>query len=412
MNKFSQRFTENSGIVSLMEDLGDALNHNRDMIFMGGGNPATLPEVEETIAQLWRELAQDPAAFHKLVGEYQPPQGDPACLEALAGYLQDTCGWPVSPENIAVGNGAQSIFFTLFNMLGNNEKKILLPLVPDYLGYVDSGLDRDMFYGVKPAIREVGNDYFKYAIDFPALPWGSDIGAVCLSRPTNPSGNIVTDDELRQLKVLCQQHQVPLIVDLAYGQPFPNATFVDHQLHWDTQTIAIMSLSKIGLPGMRTGFIVADKAIIKQFSRATASLSLAPGNTGPALLKRLIDSGELSRLANQVVQPFYGQKRAQITAYIEQKIQHLPVRLHQAEGAFFVWLWFKSLPISSQELYERLKTKGVFVLSGHHFFQALDDKAWPHQHECLRLSYCAPWDRLKEGLDILFAEIERLYSRG
>ena len=36
----------------------------------------------------------------------------------------------------------------------------------------------------------------------------------------------------------------------------------------------------------------------------------------------------------------------------------------------FMWLWFKGMPISSQELYERLKQEGVIVVSGHNFFVA------------------------------------------
>jgi len=33
----------------------------------------------------------------------------------------------------------------------------------------------------------------------------------------------------------------------------------------------------------------------------------------------------------------------------------------------FLWLWFPDLPISSLELYKRLKARGVLVVSGHYF---------------------------------------------
>ena len=46
LSKFGEKFSGQSGIVELMDDLGTALNENPDMLFMGGGNPGRIPEVE------------------------------------------------------------------------------------------------------------------------------------------------------------------------------------------------------------------------------------------------------------------------------------------------------------------------------------------------------------------------------
>lgn len=414
MSQFNKRFTGQSGIVSLMEDLGDALNQSPDLIMMGGGNPAVIDHVQETLAEHYQSIVKDKTQFKKLTGEYQPPQGSPSFINELVSFYQQNCGWNVSDKNIAISNGAQSAFFTLFNTLAGPDstpaKKILLPITPDYLGYVDVGLDADMFVGCKPKITLAGEHEFKYAIDFDALELDDTVAAVCLSRPTNPSGNIVTDAEINKLATLCQDKNIPLIVDLAYGQPFPNATFVEHSLEWQKQCIFVMSLSKLGLPGARTGVVIANEKIIQQFSRATAALSLAPGNFGPSIGESLLKNGDLQRLSNEVIQPFYQNKMAQARDYCLQKIGKLPIRLHRAEGAFFLWLWFDGLPITSQVLYERLKARGVLVLSGHHFFQAVDDTHWAHQQECLRVSYCQPWEKVQQGFDILFDEVEKVYG--
>jgi len=37
---------------------------------------------------------------------------------------------------------------------------------------------------------------FKYHVDFSQLQPGDDIGALCVSRPTNPTGNVLTEDEI------------------------------------------------------------------------------------------------------------------------------------------------------------------------------------------------------------------------
>ena len=417
MSHFAKRFTGLSGIVSLMEDLGDALNQNPNSIFMGGGNPADIAEVEQCVALHLQAIAQHEQRLHKLIGEYQPPQGDPAFLSLMAEFLQERHGWAVTENHIAVSNGGQSAFFTLFNMLaGDNREKdnksILLPMVPDYLGYADAGIDDDMFIGRRPLIQHIDETMFKYAVDISRLAIDDSVAALCLSRPTNPSGNIVTDKEIAELKSLCRRQGIPLMIDAAYGKPFPGVTFVDHELSWDEDTILILSLSKLGLPGVRTGIVLAHPDIIKRFSRATASLSLAPGNFGPTLCKSLLASGDLEDLSQRVIQPFYKEKMQQTFNYLSEKFKGTPVKIHKPEGAFFLWLWFQALPITSQQLYERLKERGVLVLSGHHFFQALDDEEWAHQYQCLRLSYCQPWEKVKLGIDILAEELSQAYQLG
>ncbi|MEA7931692.1 aminotransferase class I/II-fold pyridoxal phosphate-dependent enzyme, partial [Salmonella enterica subsp. enterica serovar Montevideo] len=39
--------------------------------------------------------------------------------------------------------------------------------------------------------------------------------------PTNPTGNVITDEELMKLDRLANQHNIPLVIDNAYGVPFP-----------------------------------------------------------------------------------------------------------------------------------------------------------------------------------------------
>jgi valine--pyruvate aminotransferase len=415
MSQFAKRFTGKSGTVSLMEDLGNALNENPEMIFMGGGNPAQITEVEECIGEHLRLISRDSHVLHKLIGEYQPPQGDPVFLNTLANFLNEQYGWQVTAKNIAISNGGQSAFFTLFNMLGgqgegDQQKKIVLPMAPDYLGYVDAGFDANMCQSYRPKIINIDDTLFKYQIDFERLTLNENTAAVCLSRPTNPSSNLVTDEEIDRLRMLCKERGIPLIIDAAYGKPFPGVTFTEHDIHWDENMILIFSLSKLGLPGARTGLVLASEDTIKRFSRATASLSLAPGNLGPAICRSLIESQQILPLMAQVVQPFYRQKMQQAFDYLRSCLEDLPVKIHKPEGAFFLWLWFQECPVTSEELYERLKKKGVLILSGHHFFQALGDDDWQHRHQCVRLSYCQPWVRVKRGIEILAEEVTAIYE--
>jgi len=82
--------------------------------------------------------------------------------------------------------------------------------------------------------------------------------------------------------------------------------------------------------------------------------------------------------------------------------------IHKAEGAIFLWLWLPDLPISSQELYERLKQRGVLVISGHHFFPGLDED-WDHKHECLRITYSMQEDVVRRGVRIIAEEVRKAF---
>ena len=102
---------------------------------------------------------------------------------------------------------------------------MLFPLAPEYLGYADAGLDEDLFVSTRPNIEMLPEGQFKYHVDFEHLHIGEDTGLICVSRPTNPTGNVITDDELLKLDALAQQHDIPLLIDNAYGVPFPGIIF-------------------------------------------------------------------------------------------------------------------------------------------------------------------------------------------
>ncbi|WP_317931593.1 valine--pyruvate transaminase [Halioxenophilus sp. WMMB6] len=419
LSKFGERFCAPSGTFTLMDDLGKALTTNPDMLFLGGGNPAQIPAVEAEIVAAIEALLASPGGVQRLCGNYQSPQGDPAFLEAMAAYLQRNCGWPVTAENIALANGSQAAFFVLFNMLAgefddDNLSQILLPMAPEYIGYASSGLSDNFFVSQKPLIEPLADGQFKYHIDFDNLPLNDaasaqGIGAICLSRPTNPTGNVIGDDELEHLRQLAKARNIPIIIDAAYGLPFPGILFTQADCPWDDGIIYLMSLSKLGLPGVRTGIVVASREIIAAYTRANTALNLACSSAGPALTRPWFEDDRVNLIGRTMVQPFYEQACQTALRLVRDKCADLPVRVHAPQGAIFLWLWCENLPISSEELYQRLKARGVLVLSGHHFFIGIDTD-WPHAHECLRITYCQSETVLEQAITLLAEELRSLYQ--
>ena len=358
----------------------------------------------------------DGQSFENMVGNYDPPQGNPHFITALAKMLRENFGWDVTEKNIAITSGGQTAFFFLFNALAgrmgdDKRKKILLPLVPEYIGYANQSVGEDFFKAVKPIIEEVGDHQFKYRVDFDALEITEDIAAICVSRPTNPTGNVLTDNEMKRLADLAKQHNIPFIIDNAYGAPFPNIFFADANPMWDEQVILTLSLSKIGLPGTRTGIVVANEKIASAVASMSAIIGLANNNIGQTMMTPLVESGEILKLSNEVVKPYYVEKSKQAQGWVKEYFDDaLPYRYHVSEGALFLWLWFKDMPVSSKVLYEKLKEREVLIVSGHYFFFGLDDEQWSHTDECIRVTYTMAEEKVRGGIEIIAEVVKEIYA--
>jgi valine--pyruvate aminotransferase len=414
LSNFGHKFSTKAGITQLMEDLG-AANAAGDMLMLGGGNPAHLPEIQSLFRQRMQSILNTEGAFETLIGNYDGSRGNAAFIQALATLLSSTYGWEITPDHITLTNGSQNAFFCLFNLFAGtmpdgSHKKILFPLAPEYIGYTDAGLSPDFFTARRPVIERLPQRHFKYHIDFNALNIGPDIGAICLSRPTNPTGNVLTDDEIIQLDALARKNGIPLIIDGAYGTPFPNAIYTEASPHWTPNTILCLSLSKFGLPNLRTGIVIAPPAIAEAVAEFNGVMALAPGGAGARLAQNMVESGDILTLSRDLIKPTYQRKSEKaLDAWHSELRNDIPWQIHKPEGAFFHWLWFNELPIPAQELYQRLKARKTLIIPGHHFFPGLESDDWSHKHQCIRVTYAGPDEIVQQGIAVIAEEVNRLY---
>ncbi|HCG8580978.1 TPA: valine--pyruvate transaminase [Vibrio parahaemolyticus] len=413
-SKFGEKFNQYSGITQLMDDLNDGLR-TPGAIMLGGGNPAAIPAMLDYFHQASEEMLASGELVAALTN-YDGPQGKDVFVKALAQLFRETYGWDISEKNISLTNGSQSGFFYLFNLFAGQQpdgshKKVLLPIAPEYIGYGDAGIDEDIFVSYHPEIELLDNGLFKYHVDFEKLTVDDSVAAICASRPTNPTGNVLTDEEVRKLDKLARENNIPLIIDNAYGLPFPNIIFEDVEPFWNENTILCMSLSKLGLPGVRCGIVIASEEITQALTNMNGIISLAPGSVGPALANHIIAKGDLLKLSSEVIKPFYKQKSQRAVELLQQAITDERFRIHKPEGAIFLWLWFDELPITTMELYQRLKARSVLIVPGEYFFIGQKDE-WDHAHQCLRMNYVQDDEMMQKGIAIIAEEVEKAYQQG
>ena len=428
---FGRKLTGDSGILRLMDDLGSPPPPGIRTYALGGGNPAQIAQVESLYRAEMERILQDGRAFEDLIGRYDGPQGKASFIEAEASHLSRSYGWAITPENIAITNGSQSACFYLFNLLAGTctdasacrtRRKILFPLVPEYVGYADQGIEPGLFVGIPSRFEDCGSNTFKYFVDFERLEsylaGHRDVAAMCVSRPTNPTGNVLTDGEVRRMASLAARYGIPLIVDNAYGLPWPHIIFTDDATpYWDENVILSMSLSKIGLPSLRTGIIIARKEIVDALSKLNSIVALASGSLGQAIAERLIRDGSLISCASSCVRPFYEEKNRKAVQWVHRYFAGGDYAVHKGEGSIFLWLLMRDLAVPTKVLYRKLKERGVIVVPGEYFFFGQDEssslppaESHPHYSKCLRLNYARPDDELEEGIRIL-AEVYKANRR-
>lgn len=158
VSNFGRKIARASGISQLIDDLGDALARSKDVLMLGGGNPAHIPKVQQYFRERMARLLERGREFERAIGNYDPPLGNKEIIGAVAALLSKEFGWDIRPGNVALTNGSQSAFFILFNIFAGRfedgkKRKILFPLAPEYIGYCDVGLEEDSFTAQKPQIR-------------------------------------------------------------------------------------------------------------------------------------------------------------------------------------------------------------------------------------------------------------------
>ena len=109
------------------------------------------------------------------------------------------------------------------------------------------------------------------------------------------------------------------------------------------------------------------------------------------------------------IKPFYKDKSLRAVELLQEAIDDPRFRIHKPEGAIFLWLWFDELPITTMELYDRLKARGVLIVPGEYFFIGQEDE-WDHAHQCLRMNYVQDDEAMQKGISIIAEEVKKAYS--
>jgi valine--pyruvate aminotransferase len=418
LTKIGAQMSNLTGVRAIMKDINETLraNQGQELYNLSAGNPLILPEVE----QLWRDCTADLLAspeYGEVVCRYGSSQGYAPFISVIVKDFNQRYGLNLTERNILVTAGSQTIYFYAANAYGgytNNGdlKQIVLPLSPDYTGYGGVGLCPEALIAYKPTLDiDSANHRFKYRPDFSQLSITQETGCMIFSRPCNPTGNVLTNDEVEKIAALAAPYHVPVLIDSAYAPPFPALNFTEMTPVFGENILHCMSLSKAGLPGERIGIAIGDENLLQALECFQTNAGIHSSRYGQAIAARAIESGALANIAESVIRPFYRHKFNVLESTLQVAIpNNIPWFLHRGEGAIFGWLWLEDLPMTDWEFYQELKKVGVIVVPGSSFFPGLKEE-WEHKHQCLRISLTGSDEEITIGMQHLAKVAEQVYQR-
>lgn len=407
-----------SGLRGIMEDISTAMEGSADTrwLNLGVGNPAAIPEVGDT----WRRLTEEAltASFEEASCRYGPSRGLPRLVDAIVDYFNRRYGWDIGPRNVVVGPGSQMLAFiaaALFTGPGeHHDSTLVLPMIPDYTGYQGLTMSPRGIAGVEPLLRTDENGRsFRYLFDLPALRTRTDTGLMLLSTPGNPTGRCATPDEIRDLISVAEAHDVPLMVDNAYGAPFPGiAASVTAPVRHD-RVLNCFSLSKAGMPGERLGFAIGDEKYISPIVSFLANAVLHAPQLVQSVLAGALESGVIDSMVESTIGPFYAQRRKFVESLLAETLPtDVAWRLHASDGGMFIWIWVDEDWFDDLQMYRLLKERGVFVVPGRHFFTDPEHstRLGRHSRQCIRVSITPDPATLSAGIEVIAQTLHDLHA--
>ncbi|MFD5184549.1 valine--pyruvate transaminase [Streptomyces sp. NPDC058372] len=415
LSRSGQKMASLSGLRLIMEDIATTVGSTtgKEWLNLGIGNPAAIPEVRST----WQRMTAQALdlSFNEVSCKYGPSRGMPELVEAIAEYFNRRYGWDIGPKNIVVGPGSQMLCFAaaaLFTGPGKDrDTRLVLPMTPDYTGYQGLSLTPGGVTGVAPVLELADERSFRYLFDLPALEGLADVGLLLLSSPSNPVGRCTSRDETERLIAAARRHGVPLVIDNAYGAPFPAIGGSATAPARDESVMNVFSLSKAGLPGERLGFAIADECLIDPMVSFMANSALHAPQLVQSALAHALQADVLDALVTSVISPFYAERRKYAETLLTESLpEDIAWRLYASEGGMFCWIWVDEEWFDDLRLYEALKENGVFIVPGRYFFvDTADGKSMArHAQQCFRISITADPDVIAAGVEVIAAVLKRM----
>ena len=317
---------------------------------------------------------------------YTSNQGLPELRNKISKYLLDRFNVDYKPdEMILTAGSSQGILAALMAIINPGDEIIVTE--PTYICYIP---DIEMCGGKAVVIPLKEENNFKLTREELESHITSKTKAVFLSFPNNPTGAIMTKEDLEQIAPLILKNDLYVISDeiyaeLTYGKKHCSiASFKGFK----ERTILINGFSKaFAMTGWRLGFVCAPKDVLDQILKIQQYIMLSAPTMAQYGAIAALDYC-VSDMENMVRE--YNHRRE----YLLKSFKELGIQCFDAEGAFYLFPSIKKFNLSSREFcLKLLQEYDVLVVPG----TAFGDSGEGY----IRISYAAGMDKLERLIEVL-----------
>ena len=310
--------------------------------------------------------------------------------EAISAHFQKTYDVSVDPDQIVVTSGSSPAIFLAFAALLEKGDEVIISdphyaCYPNFVKFVD---------GVPATIPVYEEDGFQYRPEAIKEKISSKTKAIFINSPSNPTGNLLSEERMREIADIVNQPNGPYIVsdEIYHGLVYEGK---EHSiLEFTDRAFVINGFSKaFAMTGLRLGYVIAPPEFIRPMQKISQNFFIsANAMVQHAGITALKEAGEDVRRMQQK----YNKRRKFLIGRLKELGFGITV---EPTGAFYVFANAKHLSGDSYKLaFDILEKARVGVGPGIDFGN--------NGEGYLRFSYASSMEQIEEGMKRLEQYLE------
>jgi aspartate/methionine/tyrosine aminotransferase len=314
---------------------------------------------------------------------YTPAVGLAALRRRLSGFYRERYGVEVEAERIVITPGASAALQLVLAVLVDPDDRVLMsdPGYPCNRNFVH------LLNGVPVGLPVDAATNYQPDAALVSASWTGSVAALLVASPSNPTGTLLSEADIRALFAVTQSRGGRLVVDeiyhgLTYGEAAGTALAVSDDI------FVINSFSKyFGMTGWRLGWLVAPREAVSEIDKLAQNLYLAAPTLSQYAALSAFDADNIAILEARRLE--FRARRD----YLLPALRGLGFAIAGTpEGAFYLYADCSRYTEDSYNFSVRLlEEAGVAITPGIDFGNHL-----PEQH--VRFAYTTSLENLEEGV--------------
>ena len=336
----------------------------------------------------WKVRSAAITSLQRGYTQYTGNRGLPQLRELISRYLLERFALEYDPNRILVTVGGSEAIDLALRACVEHGEEVLIP-DPAYVSYSPLVAMAD---GVPVHVECHEEDNFILKSEYLEKVITPKTKAIILTYPNNPTGAIMTEDELKAIATVIEKHDLLVIADeiyaeLTYGRKHASIATLPRMKE---RTVYIGGFSKaFAMTGWRMGFVCApadiDEAMFKIHQYA---IMCAPTMSQYAAIEALKDGFSDNFATVEEMRDSYDKRRK----FVLHSLKEIGLHCFEPQGAFYAFPSVKGTGMNGEKFAnELLASKKVAIVPGSAFGRFGENNT--------RISYATSMTALSEAFD-------------